>query len=251
MPRISPRRISIRKCRCCALPGQRCVRRLRAAPLCRLGDLAADDQLRKRRRVQRACRNGGDQPAVAQNADAVRDREHFRQAVGDKDDGDASVAQGADMGKQRFGFVRAQRRGRLVEDEEPRILGKLAADLDHLTLGYAQVAQIGARLAREIERRKLLLARGAAFRAGRRWERRLPGGASADFQGRYSARPSAPRRAGTADAPDAIPARLASAGRCSDDLRPPTRMSPASGSSSPPSRRVRVDLPAPFSPTTA
>ena len=53
------------------------------------------------------------------------------------------------------GLVAAESGGGLVEDEQPRILGKLAADLDDLAFRDGEIAQFGAGLAFEMERRKL------------------------------------------------------------------------------------------------
>ena len=82
-----------------------------------------------------ADRTIADDAAVAQDDDAVGDREHLVEAVADEDDGDAMRAEIADDGEQRLGLVRRQRGGRLVEDQQFGVAGERLGDLDDLLLG--------------------------------------------------------------------------------------------------------------------
>ncbi len=57
----------------------------------------------------------GDQAAVAQDADAVREALDLPQAVGDEDDAGALLAQPLDPGEEHLDFGRRQGRRGLVE----------------------------------------------------------------------------------------------------------------------------------------
>ena len=82
--------------------------------------------------------------AVAHDHDAVADREDLRQAVRDEDDRDAPRLQRAHPVEQALRLVLGQRRGRLVEDEQPRPLGQRAGD-DHELLAWRGRASPSAR----------------------------------------------------------------------------------------------------------
>src|SRR6478735_10027703 len=62
-----------------------------------------------------------DQLAVAEDRHPVRDLVDLVQEVGDEDDGDAVLAQGAHHREELLDLVGVQARGGLVEDEDPRV----------------------------------------------------------------------------------------------------------------------------------
>ncbi len=102
---------------------------------------------------------GGDGLAVADDADGIGDRFHLVELVGDVDAGDAMIAQVVDNAQQHLGFTLSQRRGRLIEDQEPHLLIQRAGDLDQLLLPQAQIADPG--VGRDVEphpRQQLLAA---------------------------------------------------------------------------------------------
>ena len=61
--------------------------------------------------------------------------------MGDVDDGDAAVAQAAHHVQQALGLGRLQGRGRLVEDEDLRLVQQRPGDLDQLLLAEPQRGQ--------------------------------------------------------------------------------------------------------------
>ena len=89
---------------------------------------------------QALARLGGHRDlAVAQDGDLVAQRHHVLEDVGDEDDADLAVAQDAQDLEQRLGARRAERGGRLVEDQDARLGEQRLADLDELALGEAQL----------------------------------------------------------------------------------------------------------------
>ncbi len=72
--------------------------------------------------------------AVAEYREAIGDREHLVQAVGDEDRRDALVAEPPDEREERLHLVVGERARRLVEDEDARVDRQSARDLDHLLL---------------------------------------------------------------------------------------------------------------------
>ncbi len=75
-----------------------------------------------------------DGAALAHHRDAVADREHLLQPVRDEDQTVAGVAQPRHHLEQALHLARAQRGGRLVEDDERRVERERLGDLDELTL---------------------------------------------------------------------------------------------------------------------
>ena len=73
--------------------------------------------------------------AVAQDGDPVGDAEDLRQPVRHVEHGDAVVAQPPDQAKQRVDLDIGQRRGRLVEGDDPHVGDQCTHDLDELALG--------------------------------------------------------------------------------------------------------------------
>ena len=84
------------------------------------------------------------QLAVAQHGDPVGQIHDLAQAVADVDDADALGAQRADHREQALRLVLGQRRGRLVQAEQPHAGPQGAHDLDQLPLGRAQAVAGGA-----------------------------------------------------------------------------------------------------------
>jgi hypothetical protein len=78
--------------------------------------------------------------AVAEHRHPVRDPVDLVELVGDVDDGDAALPQLPDHPEQRLDLGRAQRRGRLVHHDDPRLPRDGAGDLDQLLLGHPQLA---------------------------------------------------------------------------------------------------------------
>ena len=93
--------------------------------------------------------SGADIAAVAQDREPVAEPEHLLEPVGDEDDRQAlGLERGHDAGEiGDFGL--AQRRGRLVHDDEPRPHRQRPGDLDQLLLGDREIADRRHRVALE------------------------------------------------------------------------------------------------------
>ena len=89
--------------------------------------------------------------AVAQHGEPVAEPEHFLQPVGDEDDRQALGLERSDDAGEIGDFRFAERRGRLVHDDEPRAHGKRARDLDELLLGDRKIANQRHRVALEAD----------------------------------------------------------------------------------------------------
>ena len=85
-------------------------------------------------------RPAADLAAVAQHGEAVAQRHHLVEAMGDEDDAETLRPKVAHDAEQLVDLGRAQRRSRLVHDDEPRSHRQSAGDLDHLLLGDAEIA---------------------------------------------------------------------------------------------------------------
>ena len=116
------------------------------------------------------------QLAVAQHGDPVGEVHDLAQAMADVDDADAVGAQRADHREQALRLVLGQRRGRLVEAQQPHAGPQGAHDLDQLPLRRAEPVAGGARLQRplEAEARQHGGRARAAGRPSRRTPRRAP-----------------------------------------------------------------------------
>ena len=79
-----------------------------------------------------------DQPAVAHHGNAAGDIQHLGQTVADKDDGHAIGRQAAHDLQQAVGFGLRQRGGRLVHEDQPRLVHQCAGDGNDLTLRDGQ-----------------------------------------------------------------------------------------------------------------
>ena len=78
--------------------------------------------------------------AIAEDGDAVAQGAHLFKAMRNEDDRATFVAQAARNGKERVDFLRRQRRGRLVHDDDAAVGGQRAGDLDHLLVGDRKTA---------------------------------------------------------------------------------------------------------------
>ena len=109
-------------------------------------DLAAHHQCREglRRRVDRL--HGGESLPRPQNGDAIRDRLHLVQLVRDEDDRPPFGGDLAQRDEERVGLVRREHRGRLVEDEDARLLVERLQDLDPLLLADRELPDAGVRV---------------------------------------------------------------------------------------------------------
>ena len=84
---------------------------------------------------------GGDHlPAVPEHGDEVAEREHLGETVRDVEEGDALRLHAGDRREELGGFALAERRSRLVEDEDLGVRRERLGDLDHLPLGEREVA---------------------------------------------------------------------------------------------------------------
>ena len=85
--------------------------------------------------------HGGDAPARAQDRDAVGDRHHLVQLVGDEDHRPSLGRDLAQRREERVGLVGREHRRRLVEDEDPRVLVERVEDLHPLLLADRRAAR--------------------------------------------------------------------------------------------------------------
>ena len=90
--------------------------------------------------VRSAIGSGDDVPPVAQDGGPVAQLEDLVEAVAHEEDGDAAVAGAADDREEALDLVGRERRGRLVEDEDPGVEGERLGDLDELLVGHRQAA---------------------------------------------------------------------------------------------------------------
>ena len=78
--------------------------------------------------------------AVAQHGDAIGDRKNLVEAMADIDDADAALLEAAHDVEQTRHVAFRQRRGRLVHDEDARVMRQSAQNLDALTVADGQDA---------------------------------------------------------------------------------------------------------------
>ena len=81
--------------------------------------------------------------AVAQGHNAIGDLFDLGKPMGNVDDAHARRPQVFDGRKQAVSFRKRQRTGRLVHDDEPRVLRERPGDLDHLLLRQRKFVQAG------------------------------------------------------------------------------------------------------------
>ena len=100
-----------------------------------VADLAADHPLDDPVDRRLGDRVGGDVGAVAHHGDRVAEREDLVEAVGDEHERPALVAQAAGHREEPVDLDPAERRGRLVHDQQARVERDGLGDLDDLLVG--------------------------------------------------------------------------------------------------------------------
>ncbi len=93
---------------------------------------SSDHRLDQPLAIEFARRRRHHQFAVAEHGDAVGQQQGFLERVADEDDGDVLLHQPAYQAKEVILFLRRQRSGRLVENDDARFVMHGAGDLDHL-----------------------------------------------------------------------------------------------------------------------
>ena len=114
-------------------------------------ELAPDhhpDQLRPAHPARVTGRHG---LAVPQDGDAVGDRRNLLEPMRDVNDPGTPLAQPRDDIEQARHLPRAQRRGRLVHDDDARVRAERLGNLHHLLLGHRQPADEPIRIQRRAD----------------------------------------------------------------------------------------------------
>ena len=111
-----------------------------------LGHVAPDHEAGHLERLQAFDVAGGDMASVAQNRDAIGDRLHLVQAMGDVEDGDALGAQLADDLEQALGLDGRENGRRLVEGDDLMRHQQGASDLHELPVGDGEAADLPVRV---------------------------------------------------------------------------------------------------------
>ena len=127
---------------------------------------APEHQLDHRLLRQLAAGVRRDDVAVAHDGDLVGDLEDLLEVVRDVDDADAVVAQPSDVREEALDLGRAERRGRLVEDDELGARRQRAGDLDGLLLGHAELARRAVEVAADADQLEPLLRQPARVAPG-------------------------------------------------------------------------------------
>ena len=83
-------------------------------------------------------------PPVAEDGHPVGTADHLGQPVGDVQDRHAGFPKAVDDPVQPLGLLVGDSRGRLVEQDQPRLVGEHDADLDELTLAMGKFANLTA-----------------------------------------------------------------------------------------------------------
>ena len=171
---------------------------------------------------------GADQLAVAQHRDGVADLEHLAEPVGDVDDRLAFGLERAQRVEDALDLDVGQRRGRLVEDEHPRVAGQHPRELDKLAPADAELRH------RRVQRQ---IAEPDLFAAPPARGREIPcGGETAAPRGCRARCCRAPRARARGSAP-APPARCRAPGRAADRKSRSARRRPGRGRRRPDARR--------------
>ena len=200
------------------------------------------------RPVVSAMRVGGDVVAVAHHGDRVAEREDLVEAVRDEDQGAALVAQAAGDGEQPLDLDAAEGGGRLVHDQQAGVERDGLGDLDDLLVGDREArAPGGAGRCATPSRSKR---RSASAYIAARSMRRPRAERLAAHEDVLGDREVGEERRLLVDHRDAGGLGLGGGAR--------SRRARRRAGTSPPSRRwtpatilTSVDLPAPFSPTSA
>ena len=87
--------------------------------------------------------NGGHISAVAQNGDAIGNRDHFIQLVADEDDGFALIRHLLEGLEKAFGLLRREHGSRLVQNENLRTAVEHLDDFDSLLLAHRELPNLG------------------------------------------------------------------------------------------------------------
>ena len=210
------------------------------------GDVAADHQLDDLRRRSRALVEGLDVAAVAKDGRPVGQRLDLVHAMGDVKDGDVLGFQPRQEGVDLVDVRAGQRRGRLVENEQLRLLAERLGDLDHLAARQRQIAHADDAvdvLAADLGEQRLgAAALGARVDQTEAARRRGDRNVVRDREVRH-------QRQFLKDADHARGGRRGGTGEAS--FRAVERIAPESGWTTPATILIKVDLPAPFSPSTA
>jgi hypothetical protein len=95
--------------------------------------------------------------AIAQNGDAVGDRQRLFQCMADEDDGDAAFTQALDEAEEVMLLFRRECRRRFIKDDDAGTELQRTRDLHHLFLAGAERGDVFLRIDREVERVEQLL----------------------------------------------------------------------------------------------
>ena len=90
--------------------------------------------------------HAGDELAVLEYGHPVTNLKYLLKAVGDIDDGDAVPLESIQSLEEQIDFVARNDRRRLVKDKQPDLVDHCPGDFDHLLVGHAQFADVGARI---------------------------------------------------------------------------------------------------------
>ena len=150
-------------------------------------------------------------------------REHLREPVRDVEDRDALGGEPSQRHEQQIRLLRRQHGGRLVHDDELRLLQQAADDLHPLPLADGEVGDAGSRIERQA-----IFARNLPDRL-----RKLTPSVAGAARARCSRRPSAPRTAKSAGRPCRCRASAPPPDCRSTTGSPFQRMRPSSGASAP------------------
>ena len=116
-------------------------------------DAAAHHELGQAPRGLPARLAGGDDAALTQHGRPLAQGAHLLELVADIEDRAALVGQAPQRLEQAVAFLWGQDRGRLIHDQEPRLLQETADDLDPLALADRE----GVHLALRVERQAIAL----------------------------------------------------------------------------------------------
>ena len=127
-----------------------------------LGDFAADHETDETGFVDVADGVRADALTVAQDGDAVGERENFLEAVGNINDANAVFAEVADDGEEEELLLLSEGRGGLVHDHDAGTGTECAGDFHELLLGHGEGANFGFRGNLGADAGEQLLGPGAA-----------------------------------------------------------------------------------------
>ncbi len=114
------------------------ARRALAGAVQRGAEASADHRLNELLAIEFARRRRHHPFAVAQHGDAVGQQQRFLERVADEDDADALFHQPPHQAEEVVLLLRRQRGGRLIENDDARLVMDGAGDLDHLLVRRAE-----------------------------------------------------------------------------------------------------------------